>query len=396
MRQRGRDRPQAQVSLLKRLQGKTNAKTNRLPGHSRPPWLLFTLGGIALLMALILISWLASDSSTALLNQAEVAARNGDWNAALRYWRKINATAAARSSSHLGEARACLALGRAAQAERSLRRAISSDPSDTECWRLLLEILLIEDRTLEAQHLGWAAYNQIGSDAQREILRALTMGLLAELPDDQVRTTLRRWIDADQTDVDAQTALWQRIALQPRAGDPDRLTVLSALEALLTNYPAHINAREALVTALADLGEPDRGRVLLDTWPDSIRDARYWRLRGRWDLEYDHRPQDAVNALHSALADLPQDWRSWYRLARALHVLGRDAESQQAAETVSRIREVLDPLVLEPRLHDAFDHLDDPTALRDLAALCNRASLSHLANAWLTEARRQAKRKDGI
>ena len=180
--------------------------------------------------------------------------------------------------------RACLALGRAAQAEHSLRRATKSDPSKTESWLLLLEILLIEDRTLEAQYSAWEAYNHIGSDAQRELLRSITLGLLVDLPDEQVRTTLQRWIDADQMDVDAQTALWQRIALQPRAVDPNRLTVLAALEALLTKYPAHINAREALVTALADLGEPDRGRILLDTWPESMRDARYWRLRGRWIL----------------------------------------------------------------------------------------------------------------
>ena len=395
MRRRTRDRSQTQASLPRPLQGKANAETSRLPSHTRPPWLLFTVGGIALLLVLVLIGWLAGNSSTSLTNQAEAAARTGDWNAALRYWRTINATAAARTSSYLGEARACLALGRAAQAEHSLQRAISSDPSDTESWLLLLEILLIEDRTLEAQHLGWEAYNHVRSDAQRELLRALTLGLLADLPDEQVRTTLQRWIDADQTDVDAQIALWQRIALQPRAVDPNRLAVLAALEALLTKYPTHINTREALVIALADLGEPDRGRVLLDKWPESMRDARYWRLRGRWNLEYDHRPQEAVAALQTAIADLPQDWRSWYRLARALHVLGRDSESQRAAETVSRIREVLDPLVLEPRLHAAFDHLDDPTALRDLAALCNRAGLSRLAEAWLAEARRQAKPQGG-
>ena len=243
----------------------------------------------------------------------------------------------------------------------------------------------------EAQHLAWEAYNHLGVDAQRELLRTLTLGLLADLPDEQVRTTLHRWTDADQTDVDAQTALWHRITLQPRAVDPNRLTVLAALEALLTKHPAHINAREALITALGDFGEPDRGRILLDTWPEAMRDARYWRLRGRWDLEYDHHPQDAVTAIQIAIADLPQDWRSWYRLARAFHILGRDSESQRAAETVSRIREVLDPLALEPRLHVAFDHLDDPTALRDLAALCNRAGLIRLAEAWLTEARRQAK-----
>jgi tetratricopeptide (TPR) repeat protein len=391
MRRRTRDRSQTQASLLRPLQGKANPERRRLPGHTRPPWLLFTLGGIGLLLVLILIGWLAGNSSSSLTYKADAAARAGDWNAALSYWRAINATAAARSSSFLGEARACLALGRAAQAEHSLRQAVSSNPSDTESWLLLLEILLIEDRTLEAQHLGWEAYNHVRSDAQRDLLRALTLGLLADLPDEQVRITLHRWIDADQADVDAQIALWQRIALQPRAVDPNRLAVLAELEALLTKYPDHINTREALVTTLADLGEPDRGRILLDDWPESMRDARYWRLRGRWDLEYDHRPQEAVTALQTAIADLPQDWRSWYRLARALHVLGRASESQRAAETVSRIREVLDPLILEPRLHAAFNHLDDSIALRDLAALCNRAGLSRLADAWLAEARRQAK-----
>ena len=141
---------------------------------------------------------------------------------------------------------------------------------------------------------------------------------------------------------------------------------------------------------MADAGEPDRGRAVLNSWPESTRDARYWRLRGRWDLEYDHQPEQAVSAFRTALVDLPQDWRSWYRLARALHILGRDGESQQAAESVSRIREVLDPLVLGPRLHAAFDHLDDPAALRDLAALCNRAGLTRLADAWLAEAQRHA------
>ncbi len=347
------------------------------------------LGGIALLLLVALIGWLAADSPARLRSQAEAAARAGDWIAALKYWRAVNASATARSSAHLGEARACLALGQAARAELSLHRAIRADPSGPEPWRLLLEILLVEDRTLEAQRLGWEAYDQVGPEARRELLRELTLGLLADLPDEQVRTTLRRWVDADGDDINAQIALWQRIAAQPRAADPDRLSLLTALEALLTKHTDHMGARAALVTALADAGEPDRGRAILNSWPESTRDARYWRLRGRWDLEYDHRPEQAVAALRTALADFPQDWRSWFRLARALHILGRDDESQQAAEAVGRIREILDPLVLGPRLHAAFDHLDDPAALHDLAALCNRAGLTHLADTWLKEAQRK-------
>lgn len=55
-------------------------------------WLLVPLSGIALLALLVLINYLASDSSTSLRNQAEAAAQIGDWNTALRYWKKINAT----------------------------------------------------------------------------------------------------------------------------------------------------------------------------------------------------------------------------------------------------------------------------------------------------------------
>ena len=93
-----------------------------------------------------------------------------------------------------------------------------------------------------------------------------------------------------------------------------------------------------------------------------------------------------MDAFRTALRELPQDWRSWYRLSRALHILDRQPESHQAAETVSRIREVIDPLLLGPRLHAAFDHLADPKALADLAALCNQAGLTRLSSAWRAEA----------
>ena len=104
----------------------------------------------------------------------------------------------------------------------------------------MLEILLVEDRTLEAQRLAWDAYDQVRPEARRELLRELTLGLLADLPDEQIRTTLRRWVDADGNDIDAQIALWHRIAAQPRAADPDRPFVLAALETLLTRHSDHV------------------------------------------------------------------------------------------------------------------------------------------------------------
>ncbi len=219
----------------------------------------------------------------------------------------------------------------------------------------------------------------------RALLRELTLALLADLPDEKVRPALRRWTQGDAEDVDARVALLQWIAAQPRGADPDRDSRLTELETIVAEHPDHLVAREALLSALADAYEPDRGRAVLDGWPgpESARDVRYWRLRGRWDLEYDRRPDRAVDAFRKVVAVLPQDWRSWYALARSLRRVAHDAEARQAAETVSRIREVLDPMSLRPSLDAAFMHLDDPAALRDLAKLVGRVGLTRLSDAWV-------------
>jgi tetratricopeptide (TPR) repeat protein len=346
------------------------------------PPILTISGGLVLVVALATLGIWAANSPERLQSRAEAAAQAGDWTTALAYWHAVNATSSATSVTHLGEARAAIALGRAAQAETSLRRATAADASDPVPWRLLLKILRVEDRGLEAEQIGWAAYAKLRPSDRPELLRELTLSLLADLPDEVVRTTLKRWIDADPADLEAQIALWRRIAASPRAADPDRPALLAALESLLKSHPDHVGAREALIAALADTGDQKRGRVLLDSWPQASRDARYWRLRGRWDLEYDHRSVDAVTAFQTALNAFPHDWRSWYRLSRALRMLGRDTDSHQAAESVSRIRELLDPLSLGPRLDAAINHLDDATALNDLASLCDRTGLHRLADAW--------------
>jgi hypothetical protein len=275
--------------------------------------------------------------------------------------------------------------------ERCLRQSIAADPADPEPWRLLLQILRVEDRTLEAAQLGWEAYEKVRPEARRAMLRELTLGLLAELPDDDARRVLKRWVDADRNDLDARIALIRRVSTQPRGGDPDRASLLEELESIVSSRPDHIAAREVLVTALADAGEPDRGRALLADWPTNARDSRYWRLRGRWDLEYDNAPENAASSFKAVLAESPQDWRSWYRLARAWRILGRDEESRHAAETVSRIRGALDPLVLGPRLDATARDLNTPSTLDNLAGLCARAGLTRLGDAWHSEAQNAAR-----
>jgi thioredoxin-like negative regulator of GroEL len=175
------------------------------------------------------------------------------------------------------------------------------------------------------------------------------------------------------------------MAAQPRAADPNRHTILEWMETLLAAHPDNINVREALVSTLADSGELERGQEVISTWPEEQHDARYWNLRGRWQLEYDHQPKEAVLSLEKALQETPQDWRTWYRLARALSSIRRNEESLKAAERVKRLRELLDPLSLGPRLDRLFEHQRTTGTLLELAKLAEQAGLLRLATAWRSE-----------
>ena len=237
-------------------------------------------------------------------------------------------------ASSMEEAKKALERGEAARAERALSQAVQLDPGNAQAWLLLLELLRVEDRQLEAQEVGWRAYQSVPELSRRKVLRALTLALLADTPEDLARTTLAHWIEADPTDVNARVALLQRIALSPRAQDPDRAARVASLSAILVESPQHVAAHEALALALADSGEPDQGREVLKNWPVQGRDARYARLKGRWDLEYDHQPAEAVNAFRESLKALPHDWRTRYRLARALRNAGLEEEAKKASADV--------------------------------------------------------------
>ena len=359
------------------------------PGPGRfPTRRALALSGLALVAVAVLVGWTAwdRDRPRRAYEQAEAATRARDWPSALASWKSFNQTGAATARTLLAEARADLALDRAGDAGRALERASGADPADAEVWRARLDLLRVLDRPTEALRLGRIAMSSVEPEGRRALLASTTLAALAELPDDEARNRLDRWIGADPDDLDARVARLVRIGANPHPGDPDRAARIAGLSAILDRDPGHVAAREALLVALADAGEPDRGRALLEAWPRSARDARHDRLRGRWDLDYDHRADRAAESYARALVELPHDWKSHYGLARSLRALGRDLEARGEADAVARLRERLDPATLGPRLVADFAKLDDPRSLLDLAALAESVGLAGLAEAWRREA----------
>jgi tetratricopeptide (TPR) repeat protein len=368
-----------------RRPGKTVAAK---PG-GRPSLRAFAVLAAVGLSLLILgaIVWLSAGGwSSWLRARAESAAEARDWPRALANWRGYHEVAPASADTMLSEARAALANDRLALARGDLERATALDPRLAAAWLVRLDLLRVEDRSFEALRLAREALEAVAPGDRRPILARATLAALAELPDDEARSRVARWLAVDPGNVDAQVARLVRLAANPHPDDPPRAERIAELSVILQANPKHVPAREALVNALADAGEVDRGREALDGWPEAERDARYDRLRARWDLDYDHQPARAAEGYARALVDLPHDWKSHYGLARALRALGRDREATREAEVVSRLRERLEPRRLGQRLSGDLANLDEPRAAVDLADLCAGVGLSALADAWRIEA----------
>ncbi|GIW85910.1 MAG: hypothetical protein KatS3mg108_0234 [Isosphaeraceae bacterium] len=368
-RQRPRRRPDASASTRRGLSRFTRAAL-----------ILGTLLAIAALWAAA--HWLPEPAANLRL-RADAAAREGRWLDALQLWAQVNASPLADAFSWRAEARAALALGRAAHAERALDQACRLDPANPEPWLIRLERLRMLGRPFEAMALGQAAVRAVPPSARQPILRAWTLAILADPPDDLARATLARWIAADPNDLDALAALDRRYAEYPQASDPPRADRIARLQNALLQNPSHLPTREALAITLAETGQPQLGRSILNDWPPSQRNALYDRLDGRWALDYENNPAHAVDALRRALAALPTDRRSRYRLARALQATGLTDAARAEAQLLARLYETLEPVRLTQRLDNALaDNPIPPHTARDLAHLCRSVGLDQLASLW--------------
>ena len=81
-------------------------------------------------------------------------------------------------------------------------------------------------------------------------------------------------------------------------------------------------------SAAMSIDELDSGFRLNDWLVEPLQ--RKHNIR-RWQLDYEGRPDEALAAFRRALEELPHDWRTRYRLARALEAVGRRDEARAPA-----------------------------------------------------------------
>ncbi len=362
----------------------------------RSSWIWAGVGLLGMGLCLLLAGILAlpgpgTDNRPAALRvRAETAAQAGRWEEAQALWKRVNQAPGATADSYRAEARASLGLGRAGQAEAALVKASELDPTRPDPWLMRLEIARMEDRPLEALAISQAAWAVVPPASHRAIAQAVTLALLAGTPEELARETLTRWIHADPADLDARAALERIRILNTEPSDPPLDVRISQLEELLSRHPEHTGLREALLLSLAEQGNYERGRTVLEAWPETGKDARYERLAGRWDLDYNEQPALAVDHFRNALRDLPFDWKTHYRLARALQAIGQTEAARRAAVELGRIRERLDPTRLGRQLEETLGRLDEPASRRSLAELCASVGLDQLAEFWRNDTGRPA------
>ena len=94
---------------------------------------------------------------------------------------------------------------------RSSKQSEKSNRSgDSLTWLQRIDRLRVEERTVEALSVGWSAYHTVPPSRRPELLRALTLALLTDVPEDQAATALQKRIEADPDDLDARVAVLRR------------------------------------------------------------------------------------------------------------------------------------------------------------------------------------------
>lgn len=349
----------------------------------RRTWMLFALPLVLFVVAAIV--WFSRPTESDYRKRIAEAEKQRRWNEASSLWDRFDADFPQRlvSGDFVRWARSELVLDRPAKAQILLNRWMRSEDRNPEGWQLCVEL---------RRALGDAdGVNRLVSESLQDpevrrspgFLTVSTFGLLTVMDPVESRSRLERWAKAEPDSPMAHAWLLHRSLEEVDATGQNGDETLQKARELAKTWPDDPETRRVLVEALFLQGEYDEIRRELANWPaeDSRNSIAWSRLEGRRLLEIENDPRRAIPFFESVVARMPQDWRSRYRLSRALAGADRVEEARKEATRTVEIRELLEPAGLERILKESFPKGKPPNPEK-LIVLLSKIDQRELAQAW--------------
>jgi len=369
-------------TIVTRIRGVTGLKSLDRRTILRSAALLLAA---SLLIAGMAIVWFMESHETILRRQIGEAEKVRNWIEASSLWDRyeLEYPENLTSEDFVRRARCELVLNRPATAQKMLDRWKSFDRRDPSGWQISVELRrALGDMDGVNRQIREALRD---ADARRlpSFLTVSTFGLLTVMDPAESRSRLERWAKTEPDSPLSRTWLIQRSLEEVDATGQLGAETLQQARELAKKWPGDSEIRRVLVEALFVQGDYESIRQEMKQWPaDDSRDAVGWlRLEGRRLLEIEKDAAGAVPLFESVLTRMPQDWRSRYRLSRALAGAGRAAEARKEATRTVEIRELLEPASLEPVLKEAFPRGKPPNPVK-LIVFLQKIEQVELAQAW--------------
>lgn len=372
-------------SRTERTGQKIGSQTVGIPRRFRlQPVRLIIAVLIVVFLSAIVLSVLRGDSQSALRITIEKDFQNKRYAEAEKGWERLFLMNSdfISPADRLQWATAALRADHPASALKILKKWQQDSPEKPDGWLMILDIYRFLGQTDQTILTFNEIRNHETARRSAPVLVKATLGMLTDLDPEEVRDRLSRWNKAEPGQPIAQAALQQRYLDNPMPNDPGRDERLQTCRDLLQRFPASTQARAVLAELLMVSGLAVEATRTVENWPEADRQGIvYHRILGRYLQDIRHDQNQAIIAFQMVLQSMPHDWKTRYRLARALKAVGRHDESRFESNKMLKIREKLDPINLEPIIREAFPK-GKPPVISKLTALLNDLDLDALAKSW--------------
>lgn len=339
------------------------------------------------LLALIVAGsiWFGRSNENEFRKRIAEAEKVRQWTQAEALWDKFaeRYPEAMTSDDLVRRARCALMLDKPAKARRSLDAWLRTDRTGTDGWQLSIEIR----RALgDSDGVNTIMREMLRSAESRRsvvLLSAATFGILTAMNAEESRERLSKWAKAEPDSPLAEAWSLARRMEDSDLDGPIGVASMQEVADLVRRWPEDPDVRRVFVESLFLQGDYEAVNHAMAQWPAEARDTVAWsRLEGRRALEVQNHPKDAIPHFRSVLDRVPQDWRTHYRLSRALAGAGQQQQAQEQARRTVEIRELLEPASLAKILGSTFTKGKPPTPTK-LIELLRRIGQTDLAQAWL-------------